>query len=123
MTEFLEGRRYTRKQISERLGGGTQDFFPHSNGHVVCGCFKRELNPDAPSIVLPGNTDSIRRWAEVFASQMEAIPIFLKKRTNSRSERTNGSMSASGDAYPRAKTRMKSILGKRRQEETKSRWC
>lgn len=48
----------------------------------MCGCFKRELNPDAPSIVLPGNTDSIKRFAEVFATQGEAVPIFIKQRAN-----------------------------------------
>jgi hypothetical protein len=82
MNNFKEGKCYTREEISADLGGGTRDFFPHKNGHVVCGCFKRELNPDAPAVVLPGNTDAIRRWAEVFATQLEAIPIFIKKRTN-----------------------------------------
>jgi len=79
---FVEGQCYTRKKISEVLGGGTRDFFPHKKGYVVCGCFKKELNPDAPVEVLPGNTDNIRRRGEVFATQREAVPIFLKRKPN-----------------------------------------
>jgi hypothetical protein len=79
---FTEGECYTRPAITQVLGGSTRDFFPHNAKHVACGCFRRDLNPEAPSEVLVGNTDNRRRWAEVFATQTEAVPIFLKERTN-----------------------------------------
>jgi hypothetical protein len=82
MNAFTEGSFYTRKQIARELGGGTQNFLPHKGKHVVCGCFRPDLNPNAPVEVLPGNTDDKRRWAAVFASQAEAIPIFIKRGTN-----------------------------------------
>ena len=51
---FTEGQCYTRKTISELLGGNVRDFFPHGKKHVVCGCFRKNLNSGAPSEVLPG---------------------------------------------------------------------
>jgi hypothetical protein len=79
---FKLGRCYSRKEIASKLGGGTRSYLPHKNQHVVCGCFRKDLNPDAPQEVLPANTDDKKRWAEQFASQVEAVPIFLKKRSN-----------------------------------------
>lgn len=79
---WREGESYTRKDISKVLGGGTQNYLPHKNQHVVCGCFRTDLNPRAPWEILPANTDDKKRWAEVFASQQEAIPIFLKRGSN-----------------------------------------
>jgi hypothetical protein len=82
MNVFIEGSCYTRKQISRRLGGGTQDFLPHSRKHVVCGCFKRKFNPNAPKEILPGKTDNKQRWAQQFYEQGEAVPIFVKQTRN-----------------------------------------
>lgn len=82
MADLIEGRTYTRKHITQRLGGGTQNYLPHVNKHVVCGCFKKKFNPNAPEEVLPGNTDDKRRWAEQFYNQNEGIPIFVKQRQN-----------------------------------------
>jgi len=76
------GRNYTRKEITKILGGSTQNYLPHKNGRVLYGCFRTDLNPGAPSEILPGNTDDIRLWAEIFGSQNEAVPIFLKKQKN-----------------------------------------
>jgi hypothetical protein len=59
-----------------------QHYLPTVNGRVVCGCFVARKNPDAPCIVLPGRGPSIRRAAELFATQREPIPIFMKQRTN-----------------------------------------
>jgi hypothetical protein len=47
------------------------------NGHVVCGCFRQQFNPDAPDIILPGDKDSITEQSEVFCQQQFYIPIFL----------------------------------------------
>ncbi len=79
---FRLGRCYSRKEIASRLGGSAQSYLSHRNRRVVCGCFRKDLNPDAPGEVLPANTDDKRRWAEQFASQAEAVPIFLKKKSN-----------------------------------------
>ena len=79
---FVLGQCYSRKHISRTLGGGTQDYLPHKNLHVVCGCFRPDLNPHAPFEVLPGTRADIRRWSEVFQSQIEAMPIFLKRAPN-----------------------------------------
>jgi len=79
---FKLGECYSRIQIAKKLGGSTQNYLPHRNEHVVCGCFRRDLNPGAPWEVLPANTDDKRRWADQFASQTEAIPIFMKKSSN-----------------------------------------
>jgi hypothetical protein len=79
---FERGRVYTRKQISAALGGGEQDYLPHADGRVVCGAFSRDLNPKAPSVVLPGTGPDIERWARVFAEQEDAVPVFVKRRVN-----------------------------------------
>lgn len=76
---FILGACYSRAEIAKKLGGGTQNYLPHKNEHVVCGCFRKDLNPRAPWEVLPANTDDKKRWAEQFASQKEAIPIFIKR--------------------------------------------
>lgn len=76
------GQRYSRKEINSLLGGGVMDFLPHAGGLVVAGCFTRDLNPDVPKILLPGNGLGIIRWASVFAGQKEPVPVFIKKNVN-----------------------------------------
>ena len=82
MTEFVRGTSYTRAQIQRVLGGGVQDYLPHSGGAVVAGCFSKAVNPDAPSIILPGTGVEIEKWARIFATQEYPIPVFIKKRSN-----------------------------------------
>jgi hypothetical protein len=79
---FLRGREYSRKQISDVLGGGVQDYLPHQDGVVVYGAFSKDLNPGAPNVILPGTGPEIERWAHVFAGQEHAIPVFLKRKSN-----------------------------------------
>src|ERR1700683_376110 len=79
---FVVGRCYSRKEIAAKVGGGTQNYLPHRNKHVVCGCFRLDLNPKAPREILPANTDDKKRWAEQLYQQREAVPIFIKKRTD-----------------------------------------
>jgi hypothetical protein len=80
---FKIGHTYTRQQIRDALGGGLQDYLPHDNGQVVCGCFrKKDTNPDAPDIILPGNGRDIQKWARVFREQNYPVPIFIKKQVN-----------------------------------------
>src|SRR5579872_6404241 len=78
---FVLGQQYSRRQIADELGGGLQEYLPHSNGHVVCACVTPSLNPGAPHVVLPG-TEHIIRWGRVFAGQRHRIPVFLKRRSN-----------------------------------------
>ena len=82
MTVWAIGNRYSRAEIHSRLGGGVQDYLPHRDGEVVCGCFSPKLNPAAPQIILPGNGPGIKKWAEVFAEQPHFVPVFLKRATN-----------------------------------------
>jgi hypothetical protein len=79
---FERQKTYKREFISAQLGGGLQDYLPHSGGRVTYGAFSLELNPQAPATVLPGTGPEIERWARVFAEQEEAIPVFVKKRSN-----------------------------------------
>lgn len=76
------GSLYTRDQIHARLGGGLQDYLPHKNGRVVCGCFRTDTNPDAPEVILPGIGPDIQKWARVFRNQKNPIPVFIKKESN-----------------------------------------
>jgi hypothetical protein len=63
------GSFYTRDQIHSRLGGGLQDYLPHKNLRVVCGCFRTDTNPAAPEVILPGIGPDIQKWARVFRNQ------------------------------------------------------
>jgi hypothetical protein len=79
---FDRHKSYKREFISAQLGGGTQDYLPHSAQRITYGAFSLDLNPQAPGIVLPGEGPEIERWARVFADQDEAIPVFVEKRSN-----------------------------------------
>ena len=79
---FTLGRKYTRKEISNTLGGSEIDFLPTENGEVVCGCFRLEHNPDAPNVVLPGTGVVIERTAKIFCAQEHHVPIFIRCRVN-----------------------------------------
>jgi len=79
---FERHESYKRTYISGQLGGGLQDYLPHVDGRVTYGAFSLDHNPQAPRIVLPGLGPEIERWARVLAEQPEAIPVFVKKRSN-----------------------------------------
>jgi hypothetical protein len=82
MCRFAVNRLYTRQEIATELGGDEVSYLPHRDGRIVCACIGRELNPDAPAVILPGSGPDIVRWAEVFAEQREFVPVFLKRATN-----------------------------------------
>jgi hypothetical protein len=82
VSAFERGKTYTRHYIQRKLGGGLQDYLPHADGVVVAGCFSQELNPRAPTVILPGTGPEIERWARVFAEQREPVPVFVKQRSN-----------------------------------------
>jgi hypothetical protein len=76
---FQLGKHYTRDEIHDVVGGGTEEYLPTKNGRVVCGCFRPDANPDAPMIILPGFGEKIERTAEMFADQEGGVPVFLKR--------------------------------------------
>jgi hypothetical protein len=79
---FQRGKVYSRAQIQRGLGGGLQDYLPHVDGEVVAGCFSKDLNPQAPNVILPGTGPEIERWGRAFAEQKTAVPVFIKQRSN-----------------------------------------
>ncbi len=76
---FKRQRTYTREQIHSALGGDLQSYLPVSGDLVVAGCFRKDRNPDAPEVILPGTGPQIEGRAERLATQVEAIPVFLKE--------------------------------------------
>jgi hypothetical protein len=68
MIKFEKSRSYTRAEIHAMLGGDMVSYLPAVGNVVVAGCFRRDTNPDAPAIVLPGNGPQIKKRAEMFAS-------------------------------------------------------
>jgi hypothetical protein len=79
---FERQKTYTREQIHAALGGNPRAYLPVKGGRVVAGCFKTDLNPGAPEVVLPGTGDQIEASAELLARQAEPIPVFLKDAAN-----------------------------------------
>ena len=77
--EFEIGECYSRDYIHQKLRGSKLEYLPHVNGVVVCGCFRKDLNPDE---VLPGDGAGIVKWADVFSRQNQAVPVFLKEASN-----------------------------------------
>ena len=65
------------QKYEKESAGQKVDFFLWLDGHVVCGCVRQKFNPDAPDIILPGDTDSITEQSEIFCRQQFHIPIFV----------------------------------------------
>jgi putative zinc finger/helix-turn-helix YgiT family protein len=74
---FEVGRAYSRREISDALGGSLRTYLPVVDGRVVCGCFKRipEKNPHAPEKVTIGNAS--RPEPLLVSRQVDPIPVFL----------------------------------------------
>jgi len=75
---FEEGKSYSRSEIGSLIGGNQQQFLPMRGGKVVCGCFRSDLNPDAPLIVLVGIGPQRERSAQYSVAQQKEIPVFVK---------------------------------------------
>jgi GMP synthase-like glutamine amidotransferase len=73
------GRCYSREEIHHMLGGEIQNYLPMSNGRIVAGCFKGDMNPLAPEFVYPGTGSRIEERARLIARSGHAIPIFMKR--------------------------------------------
>jgi hypothetical protein len=79
---FERRKTYTREQIHAALGGELWSYLPAKDGRVVAGCFRQDLNPGAPEVILPGTGDRIEDRADMLAAQTEPIPVFLKDGPN-----------------------------------------
>lgn len=79
---FALRRSYTRRQIHRELGGSVQSYLPTVGGRVVCACLRKDLNPNAPKVILVGNGPVIRRSAEVLSKYTSVIPVFLKRESS-----------------------------------------
>lgn len=78
MLKRAKGTCYSKDEIFNKLGGSKQYYLPIKNGQVLYGAFRKDFNPDAPKIVLPGTGPIIERSANIFANQNYPIPIFIK---------------------------------------------
>lgn len=78
---FTEGRDYTRDEIHAEIGGSTETYLPHRDGRILCACLDRDLNPDAPDIIIPGTGPMIEKTADMLRRQTGAIPVFIKRET------------------------------------------
>jgi hypothetical protein len=76
--DFKIGTCYSRDDIFYKLRGSRVSYLPMRTGRVLYGAFRKDLNPDAPKIVLPGKGPIIEDSAHIFATQKEPIPVFIK---------------------------------------------
>src|SRR5687768_1769617 len=76
---FYEGRRYSRAEISDVIGGKVQDFLSCKDKVIVAGCIIPEMNPHAHHQIYVGDGRDIVQHAEWAAEQKEPIPCFLKR--------------------------------------------
>jgi hypothetical protein len=76
---LVKGRCYDWQEIGQLVGHEPCGFLTQVGQNIVCGCFRKDLNPDAPGIILPGCTDP--QWvdkARLFQQQGKPIPVFVK---------------------------------------------
>ena len=74
---------YAWHQIESLVGHSPHGYLTEVEGRIVCGCFKLDLNPDAPDIVLPGTRQDWIEKSMTFRTQSAedptgAAPIFIK---------------------------------------------
>ena len=53
---FQISRSYTRNQIHKVLGGNLEQYLPTVDGRVVCACLQSKYNPEAPDVILVGDS-------------------------------------------------------------------
>lgn len=77
--KFITGKRYSRDEIQSALRGEIQSYLPQYKKRIVAGCFRQELNPDAPNEIQVGKKPKVVRKAELLSQQEnKEIPIFIK---------------------------------------------
>lgn len=82
--DLVIGELYTHDFICKTFGGDAKSgtYLPQSQQTILCGCFTKKMNLEAPDIVLVGGGPRIMRKAEKLAAQGGTIPIFMKQGTN-----------------------------------------
>lgn len=78
--ELIEGEFYTWFELARFLRFTPTPYLTNARGKIVCGTFRRDLNPDAPDIVLPGGRK--KHWEEnaaLLCKQQQPIPVFTKE--------------------------------------------
>ncbi|HEY3278712.1 MAG TPA: hypothetical protein VGJ94_19015 [Syntrophorhabdaceae bacterium] len=78
---FKKNQFYTRIEIAEEVGGGgLQDCLVHSGGRVIAICMRKDMNPDAPDILLVGTGPDKQRYSKFLCEFQlnDSIPIFTK---------------------------------------------
>ena len=71
--------------------GEIQTYLPQKDGRILPGCFSKDVNPSAPSIVQVGNAPKVARKAELLAQQPHSvIPVFTKGRRTDTHYRYEG---------------------------------
>jgi hypothetical protein len=79
-TELVAGEFYSWRELSALLQFTPTPYLTNANGKIICGAFRKDLNPDAPTIVLPGVRK--KHWAEnaeLLCRQRKSIPVFTKE--------------------------------------------
>ena len=80
---FPQGHHYTRQEIHDLVGGGSlQSYLPTLEGVVLFACLRRDTNPGAPRIILPGTGSGIEAAARLLRGQRGSIPVFIKEEAN-----------------------------------------
>ena len=77
---LIKGHRYSWSRIIEETGadGSAPSFLLHAGDRIVAACLTLDLNPDAPKIVLVGNSHDVVRYADLFCAQPLQIPVCVK---------------------------------------------
>ena len=69
------------KQLAQTLAGG-DSYIRTKNGKVKGLALRLDKNPDAPDVIIVGKGPNIERNAKLFLSSGDAVPAYVKRRTN-----------------------------------------
>ena len=75
---MVEGRVYAWDDLKRVLGFTPDKYLTEKDGAIVCVCVRKDYNPDAPGILLAGDTPEIVDKSQKFTGQENFIPVFLK---------------------------------------------
>ena len=76
---FKQGESYTRDEIHDQLGGSKQSYLPTKDRIVTCICLSKDMNPDAPHIILSGRGKIVNQSAKWLVAQGGEVPVFVKE--------------------------------------------
>ena len=80
---FQLGKNYSRDFIASVAGGNPRRYLPQDQtGRVVAGCYRHDLNPDVPKVILPGSGPLIEASALEYRTGKYAVPTFVKLTKN-----------------------------------------